>query len=84
MATAKAPRSNSSRQKLNQAYHLAGEAATETAQQLTARARSSMLTNRKRVTDLAGKTQTSIKQHPVLSVGCAFAAGWVIAKLFKR
>jgi len=84
MATAKAPQHNSSRRKLNQAYHLAGEAATETAQHLTARARSSILNNRKRVTDLAGRTQTSIKRHPVLSVGCAFAAGWVIARLFKR
>ncbi|MFC6634682.1 hypothetical protein [Microbulbifer taiwanensis] len=81
MATAKAL--HNSQDKLKQAYHLAGEAAQETAQSLRARATSSLNTSKKRATDLEQRAEASIKAHPVLSVTCAFAAGWVIAKLLK-
>lgn len=82
MATAKSPYGNS-QEKLKQAYNLAGEAAHDAADSLKARARSSVEANKKRATDLADRAETSIRQHPVLSVSCAFAAGWLIAKLLK-
>lgn len=82
MASAKSPH-NSGREKLHQAYQLAGEAASDTAEQLKTRAKSSMQTNKQRATEIAKKAESSIKEHPVLSVGCAFLAGWVIAKLLK-
>jgi ElaB/YqjD/DUF883 family membrane-anchored ribosome-binding protein len=83
MATAKSPQHNSGREKLQQAYHLAGEAASDTAGQLKARAKSSVQTNKKRAADIEKKMESSIKEHPILSVGCALVAGWVIAKLMK-
>lgn len=82
MATAKAPH-NSGREKLQKAYHLAGEAASESAEHLKTRAKSTLESNKQRAVDLEKKVENSVKAHPVLSVGCAFAAGWVIAKLFK-
>ncbi|SHF60342.1 hypothetical protein SAMN04487965_2363 [Microbulbifer donghaiensis] len=82
MATAKSPYGNS-QEKLKQAYHLAGEAAHDAADNLKARAKTSVETNKKRATDMAERAESSIRQHPVLSVSCAFAVGWVIAKLLK-
>lgn len=84
MATAKAPQTNSSREKLAQAYQLAGEAATQTAGDLRARATTTLNSSKRRATDFEKRAEATIKAHPVLSVGCAFAAGWVIAKLLKR
>jgi|GEM_PF-832796 len=96
MATAKAPNSgtNSAREKLNQAYHLAGEAAHDTAEQVKARAhntaesvkartRTSVDKGKQRAHDVAERAENSIKAHPLVSVGCAFAAGWLIAKILK-
>ncbi|MFI2812404.1 MULTISPECIES: hypothetical protein [Microbulbifer] len=82
MATAKAPNS-SSQEKLRQAYHLAGEAASDQAAHLRERARSSVENSKRRATDLEQRFESSIRKHPVASVGCAFAVGWVIAKLLK-
>lgn len=83
MATAKSPLPNSSREKLQQAYNLAGEAASETVGQLKARAMSSVQSNKQRASDIADKAESSIKEHPILSVSGAFVVGWVIAKLLK-
>lgn len=82
MATAKSPH-NSSREKLHQAYNLAGEAAHDTAESLKARAQNSMESGKQRAADVAEKAESSIREHPVLSVSCAFVAGWLIAKLLK-
>lgn len=71
------------REKLRQASQLAGEAASETAEQLKSRARSTAQTSKQRAADLEKRMESSIKEHPVLSVGCAFFVGWVIAKLMK-
>lgn len=93
MATAKAPH-NSGREKFSQAYHLAGEAAhdtaehvktraRETADTVKARTRDSMEKGKQRAQDVEERVENSIKAHPLVSVGCAFAAGWLIAKLMK-
>ena len=94
MATAKAPNSGSTRDKLHQAYNLAGEAAHDTAAQVKTRARETADTvkartrqgvesGKQRAHDVAERAETSIKAHPLVSVGCAFAAGWLIAKILK-
>ncbi|WP_077406291.1 DUF883 family protein [Microbulbifer agarilyticus] len=94
MATAKAPNSGSSHNKLHQAYNLAGEAAHETASQLKSRARETadtvktrahdgMEKGKQRAHDVAERAENQIKAHPLVSVGCAFAAGWLIAKILK-
>ncbi|MBB5212864.1 DUF883 family protein [Microbulbifer hydrolyticus] len=96
MATAKSPNSgtHSTREKLHQAYNLAGEAAHDTAEQVKTRAREtagqvkdrahqSMEHGKQRAHDVAERAENSIKAHPLVSVGCAFAAGWLIAKILK-
>ena len=96
MATAKSPNSgtHSTRDKLHQAYNLAGEAAHDTAENVKARAhdtaenvkartRASVEQGKQRAQDVAERAENSIKAHPLVSVGCAFAAGWLIAKILK-
>ena len=98
MATAKSPNSSteshSGREKLHQAYNLAGEAAhdtaahvktraRETADQVKTRTRESVEKSKQRAQDVAERAEKSIKAHPLVSVGCAFAVGWLIAKIFK-
>ncbi|WP_250459474.1 hypothetical protein [Microbulbifer litoralis] len=83
MATAKSAHNTSSQEKLRQAYHLAGEAAQDAAGNLRARAKSSVESNKHRAEDVVKKTESSIKKHPLMSVGCAFLAGWAISKLLK-
>ncbi|QIL91596.1 DUF883 family protein [Microbulbifer harenosus] len=98
MASAKSPNGgtglHSGREKLQQAYHLAGEAAQDTAEHMKTRAREtaghmktrtreSMEKGKQRAHDVAERAESSIKAHPLVSVGCAFAAGWLIAKIFK-
>ncbi|MCO1333198.1 hypothetical protein MO867_02485 [Microbulbifer sp. OS29] len=83
MATARSPHSNSSRDKLQQAYNLAGEAASQAAGGLKDRARSSVETQRQRATNVMEKAESSLRERPILAVGCAFVVGWAIAKLFK-
>ncbi|MFS1524809.1 hypothetical protein ACL7TT_11955 [Microbulbifer sp. 2304DJ12-6] len=83
MATARAPQTNSSKKKLQQAYNLAGEAASEAAENLKQRAKSSVETQRQRATDVMQKAESSVRERPILAVGCAFMVGWVIAKLLK-
>ncbi|AMX01720.1 hypothetical protein [Microbulbifer thermotolerans] len=83
MATAKTSQQNSGREKLAQAYQLAGEAASETAEHLKKRAATTLKTGKQQANNLEKRAEDTIKAHPVLSVGCAFAVGWVIAKLLK-
>ncbi|BBM00605.1 hypothetical protein [Microbulbifer sp. GL-2] len=83
MATARSPHTNSSREKLQQAYNLAGEAATDAAESLRQRAKSSVESQRQRASDVMEKAESSLRQRPILAVGCAFVVGWAIAKLFK-
>lgn len=98
MASVKSPNSDSGihsgREKLHQAYNLAGEAAhdtaahvktraRETADQVKTRTRESMEKGKQRAHDVAERAENSIKAHPLVSVGCAFAAGWLIAKILK-
>ncbi|MDP5209401.1 MULTISPECIES: hypothetical protein [unclassified Microbulbifer] len=83
MATARAPHTNSSRKKLQQAYNLAGEAASEAAESLKQRARSSVEIQKQRATDMMQKAESSVRARPILAVSCAFVVGWAIAKLLK-
>ncbi|WP_066962415.1 YqjD family protein [Microbulbifer sp. Q7] len=107
MASAKMPNSgtHSTRDKLHQAYNLAGEAAHDTAEQVKTRARETadqvktraretadqvktrtqagVEQGKQRAHDVAERAESSIKAHPLVSVGCAFAAGWLIAKILK-
>lgn len=98
MASTKSPNSgaglHAGREKLHQAYNLAGEAAHDTAEhvkmrarekadQMKTRTRESVEKGKQRAHDVAERAESSIKAHPLVSVGCAFAAGWLIAKILK-
>ncbi|WGL18095.1 hypothetical protein PVT68_07315 [Microbulbifer bruguierae] len=94
MATTKAPNSGAGREKLHKAYNLAGEAAhdtaehvkmraRETADQVKSRTRETVEKGKQHAHDVTERAENSIKAHPLISVGCAFAAGWLIAKILK-
>ncbi|SDJ70209.1 DUF883 family protein [Microbulbifer yueqingensis] len=82
MASVRPPNS-SSREKLREAADLAGQAASESASYARERARESVDRGRQRASDLEQRFESSIKDHPLVSVGAAFAVGWVIAKLMR-
>lgn len=69
--------------KLAQAYHLAGEAASDMIGSVKQQAKTQLDVNKERANDVAGKAEALIKDRPLLSIGCAFAAGWVVSKLLK-
>ncbi|UTA47738.1 hypothetical protein L1F30_16475 [Simiduia sp. 21SJ11W-1] len=83
MATAKNMNSISSQEKLAQAYHLAGEAAADAVGNVKEQAKATLEANKERATEVADKAESVIKERPLLSVGCAFVAGWAISKLLK-
>lgn len=74
---------DSSKEKLNQAYNLAGEAAAETSQQFKESAQEKVAEGKQKATEMAGKAESSIRENPLISVGCAFVAGLAIAKILK-
>lgn len=87
MATAKNPsstsNSNTNQDKFKQAYTLAGEAASDMVDSVKDRAQNQYDVNKQRASDVADKAENVIKERPLLSVGCAFLAGWAVSKLLK-
>ena len=69
--------------KLNEAYNLAGEAATEMMEKAKTQAKATFDTNKVKVTEASEKAESLIKEHPLIGIGCAFVAGWAVSKLMK-
>jgi len=93
MATVKT-KTQDPKEKFGDAYHLAGEATSEAMNSLKDQAKESLNESSEKIKSMASessekiKSVTSqaenlIKERPLLSVGCAFLAGWAISKLIK-
>ncbi|WP_435235838.1 hypothetical protein ACR30L_19195 [Psychromonas sp. PT13] len=82
MATSKA-KTQSSQEKMEDAYQLAGEAASETVDSLKMQAKEKLGEGTDKVKKVTSQTESIIKERPLLSVGCAFIAGWAVSKLLK-
>lgn len=93
MATPKA-KTQESQEKIEEAYHLAGEATSEAVNSLKTKAQESLSEGSDKVklamnegsdkVKLAtSQAENIIKERPLLSIGCAFLAGWAVSKLIK-
>jgi len=82
MATTKA-KNQDPQQKIEDAYHLAEEATSEAVNSLKDKAKDSFGEGSQKVKSATAQTENIIKEHPLLSVGCAFLAGWAISKFIK-
>jgi len=69
--------------KVEDAYHSAEEAATEAVHSLKNKAQESLTEGSEKIKTATAQAESVIKERPLLSVGCAFLAGWAISKLIK-
>ncbi len=86
MATSKAATKHDSetgQEKFSQAYRLAGEAAADMVNGVKGQAKVALDENKERAADMAGRAESLIKERPLLSIGCAFVAGWAVSKILK-
>ncbi len=82
MATPKA-KTQESQQKIEEAYHLAEEATSEAVNSLKNKAQESLSEGSEKVKSVTSQAENIIKERPLLSIGCAFLAGWAVSKLIK-
>ncbi|MEL0657738.1 MULTISPECIES: hypothetical protein [Psychromonas] len=82
MATPKA-KTQESQQKIEEAYHLAEEATSEAVHSLKNKAQESLSEGSEKVKSVTNQAENIIKERPLLSIGCAFLAGWAVSKLIK-
>ncbi len=71
------------RQQLNDAYDLAKEAASDAVDAAKYKSSSEVENAKLKATEFADKTESYIKEKPLVSIGAAFVAGWAISKLLK-
>ena len=83
MTTSKKSTTDTSQEKFKHAYQLAGEAASDIAENIKQQTKSQVDTTKDKASELGEKAENVIKERPLLSIGCAFAAGWAISKLMK-
>ena len=70
-------------EKMEDAYHLAEEAASETVNTIKNKAKDSLDEGSDKIKIATDQAESIIKERPLLSIGCAFVAGWAISKLIK-
>ena len=73
----------SGNQKMTKAYHLAGEAATEAMDNFKKEAKTRFKAKKKEADVMASKAKSLVAERPILTIGCAFGAGWLASKIFK-
>lgn len=83
MATANQANSTNSSDKLKQAYSLASEAASDLMDGVKEKAQIQYEANKGQAAEVAKKAGNFIQERPLTSVGCAFAAGWLVSKILK-
>tara|TARA_R110001583_G_scaffold4077_4_gene24353 strand:+ start:425 stop:673 length:249 start_codon:yes stop_codon:yes gene_type:complete len=82
MATVKT-KNQDPKEKFGDAYHLAEEATSEAMNSLKDQAKESLNESSEKIKSVASQAENMIKERPLLSIGCAFLAGWAISKLIK-
>lgn len=70
-------------QKLEDAYHLAEQATTEAVGEIKKQTQAKLDAGSETVQDATKQAENIIRERPLLSIGCAFLAGWAVSKLVK-
>lgn len=68
---------------LEDAYHLAEQAASETVGAMKKQAKETLEVGTENIQQATKSAENVIKTRPLLSIGCAFLAGWAVSKLIK-
>lgn len=86
MTTVKTPKQDEfsqGQEKLSEAYKLAGEAASDIVGGIKSQAKTKISDNKDKAMDATKVAEAFIQEKPLLSLGCAFAAGWLVSKILK-
>ncbi|HBV77764.1 MULTISPECIES: hypothetical protein [Vibrio] len=71
------------KQNIEEAYQKAEKATVEAVDQLKDQAEEKLAAGSESVKNVTSQAESIIKQRPLLSIGCAFLAGWAVSKLIK-
>ncbi|MEZ9059118.1 hypothetical protein [Vibrio pelagius] len=71
------------KQQAEEVYEMAEEVATEAIENVKNTVQDTLEAGSETVKSKAEQAENMIKERPLLSVGCAFVAGWAISKLIK-
>ncbi len=71
------------KQQAEEVYEMAEETATEAIESVKNTVQDTLEAGSETVKSKAEQAENMIKERPLLSVGCAFFAGWAISKLIK-
>ncbi len=74
---------NSTQAKSEEAYEKAEEAAIEAVDNIKEHVQQSVAAGSETLKSATTTAENTVKKRPLLSVGCAFLAGWAVAKLIK-
>lgn len=69
--------------KAEEAFHSAEEAVLESVDTLKKQAKDSLEDGSEKIKSASLKAENVIKERPLLSIGCAFLAGWAVSKILK-
>ncbi|ENL1285100.1 hypothetical protein AB4T36_001158 [Vibrio parahaemolyticus] len=70
-------------EQFEEAYHLAGQATSEAVGAMKEHAKEKLEVGAENIQQATKSAENVIKERPLLSIGCAFLAGWAISKLIK-
>ncbi|EGQ8144049.1 hypothetical protein GKA54_11890 [Vibrio parahaemolyticus] len=70
-------------EQFEEAYHLAEQATSEAVGAMKEHAKEKLEVGAENIQQATKSAENVIKERPLLSIGCAFLAGWAVSKLIK-
>ncbi|EGQ9297363.1 hypothetical protein F7U79_15095 [Vibrio parahaemolyticus] len=70
-------------EQFEEAYHLAEQATSEAVGAMKEHAKEKLEVGAESIQQATKSAENVIKERPLLSIGCAFLAGWAVSKLIK-
>ncbi|HAS6756740.1 hypothetical protein CGH31_12460 [Vibrio parahaemolyticus] len=70
-------------EQFEEAYHLAEQATSEAVGAMKEHAKEKLEVGAENIHQATKSAENVIKERPLLSIGCAFLAGWAVSKLIK-
>ncbi|TOD34948.1 hypothetical protein CGI29_09855 [Vibrio parahaemolyticus] len=70
-------------EQFEEAYHLAEQATSEAVGAMKEHAKEKLEVGAENIQQATKSAENVIKERPLLSLGCAFLAGWAVSKLIK-
>lgn len=71
------------KQNIEEAYEKVEQAATDAVENIKEQAQEKLDASSDNIKAATAQAEKTIKERPLLSIGCAFLAGWAVSKLIK-